>query len=300
MTITNAAGHAGDVGARPVLENLLSAAIIGAFENRRDPTAAAVAAAHAFRAGLAEFAQMPPVQSTKLSSDSDFVLIPQTALQRADGSVLVVPAFWYARYPASKDADGAVMHSFTDKPWVNVKFNDAVRACSAAGLQLARESQELVVRHLICQQPENWTGGEVGVGQVYQGLHLGTVSSAQAADHVSPNANERSWHVLPGGERVYGVAGNIYTLALDDVQGDARGLVAGRLRADSISLTTAPFPSRDAGMGYRTAGDDDWSGGALVRGGYWGDGDVAGVFGLGCTYPDYASDYVGFRCTKPE
>lgn len=300
MTTTNAAGHAGEVGARPALDELLSTAIQLALHDKRDPTIAAKTAAKAFRAGLAEFALTAPVQAAKQATDSDFVLIPQTALQRADGSVLVVSAFWYARYPASKDADSAVMHSFTDKPWVNVKFNDAVRACSAAGLQLARESQELVVRHLICQQPENWTGGEVGVGQVYQGLHLGTVSSAQAADHVSPNANARSWHVLPGGERVYGVAGNIYTLAFDDVQGDARGLVAGRLRADSISLTTAPFSSRDAGMGYRTAGDDDWSGGALVRGGYWVGGDDAGVFYLGYACPGYAGGGVGFRCTKPE
>src|SRR5471030_214834 len=236
------------------------------------------------------------MSSLGLLDDEHFISIPETTLP--DGTV--VPAFKCGRYPASKSVDGAVTHSFTAKPWVNIKFADAVAACAAAGLQLARESQELAVRHLICQQPENWTGSAVGEGSVFQGLHRGTVSGAQAADYVSPNADERSYHVLPGGERVYGVAGNIWTLTFDDVQGDASGLVADRMRADSISLTSAPYPSRECGMGYRTTGDEDWSGLALVRGGYWDDGDYAGVFHLGYSNPGYAYDGVGFRCTKPE
>src|SRR5471030_1004635 len=91
-------------------------------------------------------------------SDEHFVSIPETTLP--DGTV--VPAFKYGRYPASKGVDGAVAHSISAKPWVRIKFADAVAACDAAGLQLARETQELAVRHLICQQPENWSGGEVG------------------------------------------------------------------------------------------------------------------------------------------
>ncbi|WP_295999926.1 hypothetical protein [Rugamonas sp.] len=55
MTTTNATGHAGEVGERPTLDNLLAAAILGAFENRKAPTAAVVAAAQAFRAGPAAF-----------------------------------------------------------------------------------------------------------------------------------------------------------------------------------------------------------------------------------------------------
>src|SRR5471030_1714524 len=229
-------------------------------------------------------------------SDEHFVSIPETTLP--DGTV--VPAFKYGRYPASKGVDGAVAHSISAKPWVRIKFADAVAACDAAGLQLARETQELAVRHLICQQPENWSGGEVGVGHVFQGLHRGTVSGAQAADYVSPNADERSYHVLPGGERVYGVAGNIFTYAFDDVQGAPSGFVAGRVREDSISLTTAPFPAYEKGMGHRTDGDVNWSGGALIRGGFWGGGDYAGVFRLGYTAPVDASGVVGFRCTKPQ
>ncbi|RFP32453.1 hypothetical protein [Duganella sp. BJB476] len=229
-----------------------------------------------------------------LLSNEHFVLIPKTTLPGG----LVVEAFWYARYPASKDAVGKLVHDISSKPWVNVNFEQAGTAAVEAGMQVARETQELAVRHLICLQPENWTSGNVGEGTVYQGLRRGTVSSAQAADHKA-NDDERNWHVLPGGERVYGVAGNIYTWTHDDVQGDERGLVAGRMKSDSISLTTAPYASKEKGMGYRTDGDCDWSGRALIRGGYWDGGDRAGVFYLGYSVPRDSLDFVGFRCTKP-
>ncbi|MFS2007950.1 hypothetical protein ACEN9F_30520 [Duganella sp. CT11-25] len=280
------------------LHQILATAITLAPAHRCDPVEAAKTAARAFRAGLAEFELALAAKAVSATVDPHFVLIPQTTLQRADGSSLVVPAFWYARYPASKGADGKVVHDISAKPWVNIAFDAAGKAAEAVGMQVSRETQELVVRHLICQQPENWISGKVGEGAVYQGLHRGTVSSAQAADYQAAE-NERNWHVLPGGERVYGVAGNVWTWAHDDVQGDARGLVADRMKADSISLTTAPYPSNKKGMGYRTSGGESWSGVALLRGGFWVDGDDAGVFRLSYLHPSRAVDDVGFRCTKP-
>lgn len=280
------------------LHQILTNTIVQAAESGHDPVAAAKTAARAFRAGLAEFALASAPKAVSAAFGEHFVLISETALPRADGTSLVVPAFWYARYPASKGADGKLVHDISAKPWVSIDFTAANAAAEAAGLLVARETQELVVRHLICQQPENWTSGEVGKGSVYQGLHRGTVSCAQPADYAA-DEDERNWHVLPGGEKVYGVAGNIWTYSYDDVQGDARGLVAGRLASDSISLTTAPYPSNKKGMGYRTSGDDNWSGRALIRGGCWRDGDDAGVFRLGYVRPSLAYDGVGFRCTKP-
>ncbi|MHB0925983.1 MAG: hypothetical protein ACYC1F_05730, partial [Gallionellaceae bacterium] len=67
---------------------------------------------------------------------------------------------------------------------------------------------------------------------------------------------------------------------------------------DSISLTTAPYPSCEKGMGYRPDGERDWSGFALVRGGYWRSESRAGVFSLFYGWRDYENGVVGFRCTK--
>jgi hypothetical protein len=234
------------------------------------------------------------LSSLGLLVDEHFVTVPETTLPNGR----VVPSFKYSRYPASKGADGKLVLSASAKPWININFSEAGAACEAAGYQLARESQELAIRLNVVQQDANWTGGKVGEGSVYQGLHLGTVSSAQAADYVSDNPDERSWHVLSTGEKVYGLAGNIWTWTFDDVQGNEKGLVAGHIETDSISLTSAPYPSREKGMGYRTDGGSDWSGNALVRGGYWSDEDDAGVFRLGDGWPDRRYGVVGFRCTK--
>lgn len=211
----------------------------------------------------------------------------------------IVPPFKYAKYPCSKGTDGKIALDASAKPWVNIKYADAVGACKAAGYQLTRETQELAIRLNISQQDINWTGGKVGDGKIYQGIHKGNVSSAQAADYVSSDPEERSWHELSNGERVYGLAGNIWTWTFDDVQGNDQGIVAGRIAADSISLTTAPYPSEKKGMGYRPTGGVDWSGYALVWGGCWGSEDYAGVFYLSFDWPDYGGYSVGFRCTKP-
>lgn len=233
------------------------------------------------------------MSSLGMVADEHFVTVPDTTLP--DGRF--VPSFQYAKYPCAKSADGKALLSPSEKPWVNINYNAAVAACAAAGYQLSRESQELAIRHNVAQQPINWTSGGVGEGKVFQGLHKGSVNSAQAADYVSDNSEERSWHELSNGERVYGLAGNIYTWVHDDVQGDELGLT-GKIAADSPSLA-APYPSREKGMGYRPDGASDWSGRALVRGGYWYSGENAGVFCLGSVWPGGDGGYVGFRCTKP-
>ena len=52
-------------------------------------------------------------------------------------------------------------------------------------------------------------------------------------------------------------------------------------------------------MGYHPDGARDWSGYALIRGGYWYSGSYAGVFYLNFDWPGNEDDSVGFRCTKP-
>lgn len=233
--------------------------------------------------------------ATASAAEDHFVTVPDTTLP--DGRF--VPSFKYAKYPCSKGLDGKIVFDASPKPWVNINYHDAALECHTQGYQLSRETQELAIRLNVAQQDSNWTGGKVGVGKVCQGLHKGTVSSAQAADYSSDDPEERSWHWLSNGERVYGLAGNIWTWTFDDVQGNDQGVVAGRIAADSISLTTAPYPSEKKGMGYRPSGGADWSGHALIRGGYWHSGDDAGVFYLDGGWPGGGGNSVGFRCTKP-
>ncbi|WP_025915832.1 SUMF1/EgtB/PvdO family nonheme iron enzyme [Herminiimonas sp. CN] len=235
------------------------------------------------------------MQSLGHDDQQHWVTVPERVLP----SGLRVPSFQYAKYPCSKGAGGKIVLSPSEKPWVNIKFAAAVDACTAAGYQLARESQELAIRLDVCEQDINWAGGKVGQGKVFQGLHKGTVSSAQTADFVSSDTEERSWHQLSNGERVYGLAGNVYTWVHDDIQGNESGLIASAFAKDSASIATAPYPSKQKGMGYIPESGTNWSGYALVRGGCWDVGDYAGVFRLYYVWPDSDYDSVGFRCTTP-
>ncbi len=230
-----------------------------------------------------------------LDNDEHFVTVPASMLP--DGRM--VDSFRISKYPCAKGDGDKVLLSPSAKPWVNVTYREARAACAASGLALPTESQELALRLGVCAQDINWTGGKVGKGKVYQGIHKGAVSSAQAADYVSSDPDERAWHQLSNGQRIYGLAGNIWTFVFDDVQGGEDGLVKGRINADSLSLVTAPYESMTHGMGYRPDGSRDWSGFALLRGGFWGDEDYAGVFLLDYARPGRRRDYVGFRCTKP-
>jgi hypothetical protein len=112
------------------------------------------------------------------------------------------------------------------------------------------------------------------------------------------DADERRWHELSNGERIYDFAGHLYSWVFDDVQGDENGLIAKAFEADSPSLTTAPAKSMENGVGWMPNAGADWSGDALGRGGYFDSGDRAGVFRLNFGWPDDEYDVVGFRCTK--
>jgi hypothetical protein len=227
------------------------------------------------------------------------VNVPATTLPNG----VVVPAFQVGAYHCSQSPDGLAVINPDNTPWARINFHKAKQACIDAGFSLITELQYLAIAYQITQQDANWTGGSVGEGELYRGIHKYANDEAQNGHYVSDVITERRWHGLANGERVYDFSGNIYSWVFDDVQGDENGIVAAPFARDSASLTTAPYPSREKGIGWYPQFDDedeviDWSGNALIRGGYWRSGDYAGVFYLYYDWPhvDYVS--VGFRCTK--
>ncbi len=227
--------------------------------------------------------------------ESCFVQVPETTLPNG----VVVPAFKVGQYFTSIDGAGKAVVFASTVPAVNVTYHAAVQAAADAGFKLLTELQALAIAHDIANQAANWTGGTVGEGSIKQGLRNWTVRGAQSGDYVSSNAGEDRVFVLSNGARIHDAAGHLFGWIFDDVQGDERGLVAKAFAADSPSLTTAPYPSMVRGMGWRPNAGADWSGYALLRGGYWDDGGNAGVFRLHGAHPDDGNDLVGFRCTKP-
>jgi formylglycine-generating enzyme required for sulfatase activity len=219
-----------------------------------------------------------------------FITCPETTLPCG----IVVPAFKVAKYLASKGDDGLLAVSATGKPWVRINYDDARQACADAGYRLIAETQWLALAWDICNQPANWTKGEVGKGKLFRGLHKGTVDSAQPADFVSPKKSEKRSLVLSNGEEIFDLAGNVWEWVFDDIQGDADGIVMTPVTEASPSLSTAPHPSMKKGMGWRPVCGRP--GAAPLRGGSWSHGASAGLFAL---YLPYARSYTysnfGFR-----
>jgi len=225
---------------------------------------------------------------------NQFVTVPETTLPGGR----IVPAFKVGKFLASKNAKGRVAINAEGAPWVNITYQESKSACITAGLRLIVESQYLALAYQIAAQDGNWTGGKVGKGKLLQGLRKWSVKSAQPGSYTAKDMDECRAFVLPGGERIYDVAGNAYTWIFDDVQGDTGGLIAKAFAKDSPSLVT-PYPGEDKGQGWTPRHGADWSGYALIRGGYWGSESNAGAFYLRNGWPDNRDGSVGFRCTQP-
>jgi len=224
-----------------------------------------------------------------------FIPVPETTLPNGT----IVPAFRVGQYVCTKSVDGKAAVTAEGAPWVRINFEEAKAACIAAGYALITELQWLAIAWNASQQPCNWNTGIVGSGRLAQGLRQDTVDGPQPGDYHPEDPDEQRFLTLSNGELICDLNGNVYQWVFDDVQGDTAGLVGSAIAADSLSLTTAPFPSMTKGMGWRPNAPAKWSGRALIRGGYWGSESGAGAFRLRSGWPDGRLDSVGFRCTQP-
>ena len=249
------------------------------------------AAAQAIRTAARASSEEPSQQPT-----TSFVPVPETTLPGG----IVVPAFQVGQYATSRSADGVLTINGTDKPWTNINFADAKAAALAAGYKLITELQWLAIAWRAAQVGRNWSGGAVGAGKLHQGIRFG--SGARAGDQPQQDEREQRWLSLSDEHSICDFNGNVFQWVFDDVQGDAQGLIAKTIAADSpsraVALAAGAADWRAKGLGWQPDNDPKRSGGALVRGGCFGSGDDAGVFDLDGVWPGGADGGVGFRCTK--
>jgi len=223
-----------------------------------------------------------------------FITVPETELPNGT----IVPSFQVGQYATSQSDDGKAIIVADRKPWININYYQANEAATAAGYALITELQWLAIAHNVVNVDANWTKGKVGEGKLFRGIRKGNVSSAQPGDFDPIDKKERRWLTLSNGEKICDMNGNVFSLVFDNLHGDEKGVINKRFEDSDPSLTTASYPSQEKGMGWRPDGGRDWSGSALIRGGYWYSVDYAGVFTLNYDWPDRDGNYVGFRCTK--
>lgn len=231
--------------------------------------------------------RLPPAASSYFPPpEEQLVVVPEVTLPNGT----TVPSFKVSQYHCSQSEDGS--------PWVNISYDEARKACKDAGVSLITELQALAIAHDIVKQDGNWTGGKVGHGKVFQGLHKGTVKGPRGREFVSGHPEERRWHQLSNGSRIYDFAGHVLSWVFDDVQGDEIGIVARSFANGSPSISTTSGLMAFQGIGWAPQAKSNWAGRALLRGGYWGSERDAGVFHLRSYLPGSEWDGVGFRCTK--
>jgi hypothetical protein len=210
-----------------------------------------------------------------------------------------VPAFAVSRWLAARGRDGRVLLSETAAPWVNIGYRAARAACFESSLQLLTESQSLAIAHDLARQPINWSGGAVGVGKLFQGLHRSGFDRPQAACMPSAHQSERRWHMLSNGQIIVDIAGNAFNWVFDDIQGDGEGLVARAFAEDSPTVSEAPGATMEHGLGWWPRRGCGWHGRALARGGSWSSQEGSGLFTVIDERPRAERPYIGFRCTLP-
>ncbi len=231
--------------------------------------------------------RLPPAASSYFPPpEEQLVVVPEVTLPNGT----TVPSFKVSQYHCSQSEDGS--------PWVNISYDDARKVCQEAGMSLITELQALAIAHDIVQQDINWTGGKVGMGKVFQGLHKETVEGPQGRDFLSSDPEERRWHELSNGSRIYDFAGHVFSWVFDDVQGDENGIVARPFAKDSPSISTSSGLSAAQGIGWAPQAESIVAGDALLRGGCWYSGRHSGVFYLDYGHPGYDGGSLGFRCTK--
>lgn len=193
-----------------------------------------------------------------------FVTVPETTLPGG----LVVPAFQVSKFVASQGMNRPILVDGTGAPIVRVGYAEARTLAQQAGFELIKESQALSLAYNLSQVGKNWTGGAVGEGEMYRGLHLDPDDKWEpyAFDHVLRDPAERREFYLADGSVVFDAAGNVYTWVFDDVQGDQNGIVARAFAVDSPTITTAPYPSMEKGIGWQPQVGADWSSYALFPG----------------------------------
>jgi hypothetical protein len=225
--------------------------------------------------------------------ESEIIIVPEVTLN--DGTV--VPSFRTGKYHCAR-VDGKAVASAKLKPVVNINYYDSVALCEASGGRIITDTQIMAIAQDAERQGINWTGGEVGKGKLFRGLHKGSVNGVQTGEYESADPEERRWFQLSNGSIIYDIAGHLFTWAFDDVQGNDKGIIARKFAKDSISLQ-APYPSMTNGVGWYPKAGTDWAGDALLRGGYWHSSGNAGVCNLHYDWPSNEDDIVGVRCTYP-
>lgn len=212
----------------------------------------------------------------------------------------------------------------TGTPWVSITQSNAVSesATACSGCHLITEAEWLTIAQNVLSVPSNWSTGVVGSGYIYSGYHFGMWYETTAASiDTDPYYNtgvssgeQRRTLTLNNGQVIWDMAGNVEEWTSGTINFQAPGAPE-TYYSEWTAVTNAqvmtPNPS-PAATGISNAGSWDSTNGVgqiysrgsgigtrgILRGGYWDDADVAGIFTLDFSNPSSEYSIYGFRVTR--
>ena len=214
----------------------------------------------------------------------------------------------------------------TGLPWRHISQAQAIQACDAlndvgeTNFALISNPEWMAIARNIEAQDVNWTGGTVGIGQLFQGNNGYNTPSSYNIGGIPDGGtgrNPKAMHVLSNGEEVWDISGNVWNWvdwnvipankAYYSVDGNPVGnyrelnlldtLIGptDEMNPETWQPSNASYDSNQ-GVGQYHAGPNS-SGGAAFRGGRYDDGIYTGIYALFIKRDSSTSGVdIGFRC----
>ena len=238
-------------------------------------------------------------------------------------SALGTQDFYVQKYEA-KNVGGVPTAEPAGAPWVSISQTAAKTACTALGpgYHLLRMEEAQTISWNIENTGWNWTGGTVGSGSLWRGHTDNAPASALAADTTGdPDDDpyvgtgntipsiERRVHQLSSGKTIWDWSGNVWEwVDMTCVGGTGVGLwdATAAWQEWSVAALSDYEKGRAGPAGAYTSVQNAGryygctaTGNAVLRGGYWADGAIAGVFAFRAySAPSVVAAVFGFRCGR--
>ena len=227
--------------------------------------------------------------------------------------------FCVMKYEAKNDGYGTAVSTAAGAPWVGIDRPTSRSHCQALGpgYDMISNDQWQTIARNIAGVAGNWSTGTVTSGELNRGHSDNAPPSALGAvidDNDPCNGTEQTcsstvWdsqrrtHALSNGNKIWDFGGNVWEWVTNNntVVNGADGNISTMSGADirqtrygAAAFCATPSSTPYCGMGY---GYFNYSAGAVIRGGTWGDVVDAGVFAadLG-NAPTDTDTLLGFRC----